>query len=77
MLRKTKRVRVSESRNETQDVKEVDEADQEEDCFLSAMFDAWAADPYDPMCVHAYWTGGIAIRRERVRGRWKYWTVRD
>jgi hypothetical protein len=36
------------------------------------MFYDYADDPEDEDCVFAYWTDGIVIRRERVRGRWEY-----
>jgi hypothetical protein len=44
----------------------------EDDDFLEQMFYDYADDPEDEDCVFAYWTDGIVIRRERVRGRWEY-----
>lgn len=44
----------------------------EEDDFLEQMFYDYAENPDDDDCVCAYWTDGIVIRRERVRGVWEY-----
>lgn len=44
----------------------------EDDDFLEQMFYDYADNPEDEGCVFAYWTDGIVIRRQRVRGKWEY-----